>query len=356
MLISICIPHYNRSRHLLKVLNTILSQDHTEVEVIISDDCSCDDSAMVVPEYISAIDPNSTAKFRYMRHHRNQGYDANLRAALGAATGEYLLILGNDDALPLPSTLSSIAGTLERLGKPEIAVGNYFQYGQTDQVVRRATATALIGRGPDVALKSYRLFSFVAGILLRRDAFHAYNTDQYDGSVYVQMYLGARIIASGGSLATLDEVIVAKDVTIGDERANSYLDFLRCDNSRMKPRMGGLDEVGRVVCDAILPYVPEAKQSDYIVGIYRQLLSYSYAHWLYQYRRDGVHLASVNLALGCVPGSLLRFRQASWLTHARVWLVYLPVTLAGLLAPLSLLKSIKTRLRPWLGTSGRQSS
>lgn len=350
MLISICIPQYNRARHLLAVLDTIRSQDYPQVEVVISDDCSKDDSATVIPEYIARVELGSAVKFRYIRHDKNLGYDANLRAALGAATGEYLLILGNDDALPQSSTLSSIVKTLEQLGKPEIAVGNYFQYGHPEQVVRRATATTVVGKGPDVALKSYRLFSFVAGILLRRDAFHAHNTDRCDGSVYVQMYLGSRIIASGGTLATMDEAIVSKDVTIGGEKANSYLDFLRRENDRITPRMGGLDEVGRVVCDAILPCVPEARQSDYLVGIYRQLLSYSYANWLYQYRRDGVYLASVNLALGCSPGRLLRFRKTSWAARARIWFVYLPVTLAGLLAPLSLLETIKVRIYRRLGT------
>jgi glycosyltransferase involved in cell wall biosynthesis len=356
MLISVCIPQYNRSSHLLAVLDTIRVQDYSKVEVVISDDCSMDDSARVIPEYIAALEPNSKMKFRYLRHDRNLGYDANLRAALEAATGEYLFILGNDDALPLPSTLSTIVRMLEDLGKPEIAVGNYFQYGQPEQVIRRAASTVVVGKGPDVALKSYRLFSFVSGILLRQDAFRDHNTDQYDGSVYVQMFLGARIIAAGGKLATLNEAIVAKDIAIGSGKANGYIDFLKRDNARITPRMGGLNQVGRVVCDAILPCVPEAKQSHYLVSIYRQLLSYSYANWLYQYRRDGVYLASVNLALGCIPGGLLRLRQTSWLTRFRLWLVYLPVTLAGLLAPLGLLETIKVRIYRRPKTHGPQAS
>lgn len=344
MLISICIPQYNRSRHLLAVLDTIRVQDYPKVEVIISDDCSTDDSFRVIPEYIARIGSDCAVKFHYVRHDKNLGYDANLRAALMLATGEYLFILGNDDALPLSSTLSTIAKTLTKMCKPEIVVGNYFPYGHPTEIVRRCTSTGIVGKGPEAALKSYRLFSFVAGILLRRDAFHAHNTDSYDGSVYVQMYLGARIIASGGTLATLDEVVVAKDVTIGGEKANSYLDFLKRENTRIIPQMGGLDQVGRVVCDAILPFVPIAKRADFLVRVYRQLLTFSYAHWLYQYRKDGVYLASVNLALGCSPGRLLRFRKTSWLTRARIWIVYLPVTLLGLLTPVGLLQLIKMRL------------
>jgi glycosyltransferase involved in cell wall biosynthesis len=344
MLISICIPHYNRSGHLLKVLDTIQRQDHQEFEVIISDDCSDDDSFTVVQEYIANLDLSCSVKFRYIRQKKNLGYDINLRNSLGAASGEYLLILGNDDALPHSTTLSYIANTLEKLGKPEVAVGNYFQYGSQDCIVRRVSATGIAGKGPYVALRSFRLFSFVAGIILRRDAFLEHDTNTCDGSVYAQMYLGARIIASGGTLGTIREAIVAKDVTIGGDKANSYLDFLERDNAKITPRMGGLDQVGRVICDAILPLVPSAKCNYYHVKIYQQLISYSYANWLYQYRLDGVYLASVNLALGCTPGNLLRFRPASLLVHSRVWLVFLPVTLAGLLAPIALLKAIKLRI------------
>ena len=44
MLISICIPHYNRAEYLIKVLDTIKDQTYKNIEVVISDDCSKDDS------------------------------------------------------------------------------------------------------------------------------------------------------------------------------------------------------------------------------------------------------------------------------------------------------------------------
>ena len=40
MLISICIPQYNRVKYLLVVLDSIRAQNYSEIEVIISDDCS----------------------------------------------------------------------------------------------------------------------------------------------------------------------------------------------------------------------------------------------------------------------------------------------------------------------------
>lgn len=355
MRISICIPHYNRARHLLAVLESIRAQDYKDIEVVVSDDCSKDDSASLIPAYISALALDNV-QMRYIRQEKNIGYDANLRAALGFATGEYLFILGNDDALPTPETLSDVARVLERLGKPAIAFGNYHAYGKPEAVMRRALSTKVVGAGPDVAARAYRSFGFVAGIIFSRDAFQAHNTDQYDGSIYVQIYLAARIIAAGGTLATLGFSIVSKDVLFEGEKANSYLEVLRQDNEHFIPRTGGLDQVGRVACEAILPYVQPVDQADYLVSIYQQLLSCSYANWLYQYRRDGVYRASVNLALGCYPSRLLLGRRARWWDILRIFAVYVPVTLAGLFAPLTLIEAIKEglyRRSKIIGTAAR---
>lgn len=344
MRISICIPHYNRAQYLLVVLESIRCQTYPDIEVIISDDCSTDDSASVIPEYIARVEADSHVIFRYVRREKNGGYDINLRTSLELATGEYLFILGNDDALATDHTVADLAGILDTLGKPDVAFGNYCLYGDRNHVGRRALSTAVIGKGPSVAIKAFRSFSFVAGIIFRRNAFEAYNTSKHDGTVYVQMYLGARIIAAGGVLATIDVPLVAKDVVVGGVDTSSYRDTLKRDNSKLMKRAGGLNAVAGVVCDAILPCVDPNQRRNYAVSIYQQILTKTYAHWLHQYRKDGVYLASVNLALGCSPGDLMRFGYRDTVTYLRILPIYVVVTGVGLFSPLWLLDMLKARL------------
>jgi len=344
MRISICIPHYNRAQYLLVVLESIRCQTYPDIEVIISDDCSTDDSASVIPEYIARAKSESHVAFRYVRRERNGGYDRNLRAALELATGEYLLILGNDDALATNHTVADVAGILQALGNPDVAFGNYCLYGDRNNIGRRALSTAVIGKGPSVAIKAFRSFSFVAGIIFRRSAFEAYNTSQYDGTVYVQMYLGARIIAAGGVLATIDVPLVAKDVVVGGVDTTSYRDTLKRDNSKLMKKAGGLNAVAGVVCEAILPCVAPDQRRSYAISIYQQILTKTYAHWLHQYRKDGVFRAAVNLALGCAPGDLMRFGYRDAITSLRILPTYAFVTGIGLFAPLWLLDIAKERL------------
>jgi glycosyltransferase involved in cell wall biosynthesis len=337
MLISICIPQYNRSRYLLAVLESIRIQDHPEVEVVISDDCSTDDSLEVIPKYIAGVQGTTHVRFNYIRQPKNLGYDGNLRAALGAGQGEYLFALGNDDALPDKDTLSKLAGVLAQLNYPDVSFTNFHLYGKPGDVHRRARTTGVIGAGPEVALKTFRSFSFVGGLVMKRAAFKQHNTGKYDGSVYVQIYLAARTIASGGTLASISESMVAKDVSFPGEEVNSYLDTLAQKNRTFHRELGGLDQVGRVGCDAILPYVPSASRQRFILKIYAQLLLLTYPYWLLNYRKHRVYRAAVNLALGCFPPNLIKIPDVSLFVHLCLIALFAGSTTVGLLVPVGLL-------------------
>lgn len=339
MLISICIPHYNRSKYLIAVLESIRTQDYPYLEVIISDDCSTDDSQKAIPAYIASVKGKGGPVFRYIRQEKNLGYDGNLRAALGAANGEYLFILGNDDALSSEDSMSRLAKALKDTGYPEVAVTSVCYYSDKEKTARDAGETGIIGSGADTALKNFRLFSFVGGLAMKRAAFAENDTDRYDGSIYVQIYICSRIISSGGTLATIAEAIVAKDVSFEGEEANSYLDVLAKQNKNFARKTGGLDRVGKVACDAILPFVPDERHCDCIKSIYGQILAGSYAFWLYDYRKNGVWRASFNLALGCFPSRLVA-RRLPFITKVRLMSLYALITLPGLIVPVALLEKL----------------
>ena len=340
MLISVCIPHYNRSRYLLAVLESIRVQDYPHVEVIISDDCSSDDSLEAIPQYIAAVADSTNVQFKYIRQPKNLGYDGNLRAALGAGSGEYLFVLGNDDALPETNTLSKLAGILSQLNYPDVAFSNFHLADKPGEVQRRAKATAVVGSGPEVALNTFRSFSFVGGLAITSAAFKKHDTAKHDGSVYVQIYLAARTIAAGGTVGAISESMVAKDVSFPGEEVNSYLDTLARNNRHLHAELGGLDQVGLVACDAILPYGPAKSRQRYILKIYAQLLLFTYPFWLFNYRSHHVYRASVNLALGCFPSSLVKVPSVSIPVFLALIAIWIGSTFAGLFIPLRILSKL----------------
>ena len=83
-LLSICIPTYNRAYILKQSLDSLVSQNKfSEVEVVISDNCSTDGTQELVAEYVKKY-PN----IRYFRNEKNIE-DRNFPSVLMRATGVY---------------------------------------------------------------------------------------------------------------------------------------------------------------------------------------------------------------------------------------------------------------------------
>lgn len=94
--LSICIPTFNRSGYLRTLLSNIRSQLHAyelfdRVEVLVSDNCSADDTADVAREFADII--------VYRRNETNIGPDANFLQLFEMATGSYIWLPGDDDEL-----------------------------------------------------------------------------------------------------------------------------------------------------------------------------------------------------------------------------------------------------------------
>ncbi len=92
-LVSIGIPTYNRANgNLRKVIERALGQTYRNVEVIVSDNCSSDET----PELVRSIeDP----RLRYFRQESNIGPNNNFNYCLKQARGEYFLLFHDDDMI-----------------------------------------------------------------------------------------------------------------------------------------------------------------------------------------------------------------------------------------------------------------
>lgn len=108
--VSVLIPTYNRADYLLEAIGSVLHQTFSDLEVVVVDDGSTDDTAQLV----KAI---ADDRVRYL-YQSNHGVAAALNTAWRAAQGEYLAMLGSDD-LMLPDQLAILLADLDhdpRLG------------------------------------------------------------------------------------------------------------------------------------------------------------------------------------------------------------------------------------------------
>ncbi len=109
-LVTIGIPNFNYSRYILLALESIIIQDYENIEVIIVDDCSTDNSVQVIEHWISNY--NGKRKISFTRNPRNLGLTKVCNILLNQATGKYFQPLDADDVL-LPGKISSQVALLE---------------------------------------------------------------------------------------------------------------------------------------------------------------------------------------------------------------------------------------------------
>lgn len=342
-LLSVAIPHYKHRRYLEVVLQSIFEQQFDDFEIVVSDDCSPDDSVEVIPGLLQ----KSGRRFRYYLQPSNLGYDGNVRFCLAAAQGRYVLLLGNDDALGEPQTLSEIADALHCSGYPETAFTDFSDW-ETGLSTGRAQGTGILGAGPETATQYFRSFSFVSGLIFDRALARQFDTDRWDRSVYYQIFLASRILANGGRLGAIGVNAVRKDVRIGGQTVPNYATKWAKSQRSFQPRHTGLDSVIRVTADAILPMVPEARRSRYLRRIIGQVLLITYPYWLFEYRRLTGWSFAVGIARDLWPGKLLPEYRLRLSDCLYLWILYLAVTLAGLVIPARWFNASRHKLATWL--------
>lgn len=91
-LVSIGIPTFNRSQDLVRAVASVLAQDYANLEVIISDNASTDNTESVCLQLEA-----QHSRVRYVRQATNVGAIGNFTNALSLARGEYFMWLGDDD-------------------------------------------------------------------------------------------------------------------------------------------------------------------------------------------------------------------------------------------------------------------
>lgn len=336
---TIAIPHYKHRRHLEVVISSLAAQTSADFDVLISDDASADDSREVIPQVLE----DSHLRYRYFLQAENVGYDENLRFCLDNAVGEYVLVLGNDDALVSPQTMDEL-GREVGSAPCSVAFTNYVDFSNPGSVTTRAIATQVLGSGPHTAIRFFRSFSFVGGLLFKSDEAKSHSTSRWNGSIYYQIYLACRMVAAGGSLASLNVVAVRKDVRVGDQTTPNYASRAMIAPRSFEPRHIGLDSVIRVTADAVDPFLEPTDRSSAKRRIMLQMFSITYPFWLFEYRRVGRWSHSVGLARRAAPMSLARELRLRFGDRFLVVLAYALMTAAGLLLPRTLFSKVETRM------------
>lgn len=115
--VSVIMPAYNVSAYIGEAISSVLEQTFGDLELLIVDDGSTDDTAAIAERFAACDD-----RVRLLRH-ENRGLAAARNTALRHARGELLALLDSDD-LWMPGFLAAQVAILEGRPDVDIVTGN----------------------------------------------------------------------------------------------------------------------------------------------------------------------------------------------------------------------------------------
>lgn len=92
-LISVIVPAYNAASRIKFSLESIISQDYENIEIIVVDDASTDNTGKIAREILSS----SSRPFKIITHEHNRGECASRNTGLENSGGDYVLLMDADD-------------------------------------------------------------------------------------------------------------------------------------------------------------------------------------------------------------------------------------------------------------------
>jgi len=107
-MVSICVPAYKKPAFVLRLLDAVLKQDYKDVEVVITDDSPNDDIKIAIAPYLSQLN------VQFYRNIPALGSPMNWNAAIERSSGDFFMLLHQDDWFHSSSAISSFIEAFER--------------------------------------------------------------------------------------------------------------------------------------------------------------------------------------------------------------------------------------------------
>ena len=151
--VSVLIPTYNYACYLPEAIESVLEQDFGDFELLISDDCSTDNSAGVITRYAA-----KDSRIRFQIHQARLGMVKNWNWCLSEARGEYIKFVFGDDKLASRQTLTKLVGLLDDNPPAALAASARYLIGADSEILEIWDEFGRPGRhkGTDVICRCLR--------------------------------------------------------------------------------------------------------------------------------------------------------------------------------------------------------
>lgn len=207
VLLSICIPTYNRAKYLSRALKSIfdnMDSFSSLIEVIVSDNCSQDDTTLVCDEY------SGYASFKYFRNEENKGPDYNISKCYHLAKGKYVWILGDDDYIR-QGGIKSVLELLKLTSYPDIiSLGADFNTSSKLNGINSICNYTSFESPRLYAAAVGIMLTFISGTVIKKDS--RFNWDEclnsFGSTSLIQLSWILKQLSDQGHFIKVDDILV----------------------------------------------------------------------------------------------------------------------------------------------------
>jgi glycosyltransferase involved in cell wall biosynthesis len=211
--VSVIIPTYNREKLILKSIDSVLKQSFQDLEILIIDDASSDNTESVIRSF-------GNEKIRYFKLDKNSGQCVARNYGIGKARGEYIAFLDSDDEW-LPDKLKLQIGCFEKgSGKTGAVYGGSYKRDVVNKITTFIDKKYFRGNINDKFLEGFcpptpSLF------LVKKSVLQEVNGFDEELLTFVDLDLWLRI-SGKYHFDFVEDPVIIKYEQIGDQYINNF--------------------------------------------------------------------------------------------------------------------------------------
>lgn len=193
--LTIAVPSYARPIELDALLRSASELTELPGEILICEDNSPDrEKIRKIAEIWAPQFELGGSKLTYRENSKNLGYDGNVREVLKASSGQWIMLIGNDDLL-LPSGVTRTRQRIEN--NPELTMFSSAYLKFRDSIQEIIGVTRICGDDQIFNFRNaesgviIKASGFVGGLVIKKQFASDAATERFDGTLYYQVYLAA---------------------------------------------------------------------------------------------------------------------------------------------------------------------
>jgi glycosyltransferase involved in cell wall biosynthesis len=218
--LTIGIPIYNGGKTISETLESIFFDIPADVEVLISDNASSDNTPEIIQSYCRKYHQIS-----YYKNAVNLGPDVNFDLTVKRAAGEFVWLLGDDDEI----ATGGIQAALDIINKNPSIAALFVNYSLHDRNTGECLNPKVLNINSDILCTNANMFlstatvypNFMSSIIVRKSRWLDYSSSDFFGTFWLQYGMLMRVIENNQSFCIASPYVINRGIEYdGPNEAN----------------------------------------------------------------------------------------------------------------------------------------